>query len=112
MIRLLVNYNPLGFSPYWFLPGDESSTQNTNIMIIPMYGISCNKTHQPDLLVSCKRRTVTAKLGRSNTNAKIVVIAKGLPIILLMIAAITVKIKLNKANIQYSLRRARPLKFA
>nr|WP_255306915.1 hypothetical protein [Gilliamella apicola] len=81
VMRLIVNYNHLGFLPYWLLPEVESITQKKNNTILPTYGINCNKIHQSDLLVSSKQRTVTAKTGINNANVKIIVIMKGLPII-------------------------------
>jgi hypothetical protein len=63
---------PFGLSPYWLLPGVESWHANT-INTILTNGISESKYNQPDLSVSCRRRTVTATLGAIMPVAKIVV---------------------------------------
>lgn len=110
MIRLLVNYNPLGFSPYWLLPGVESMHAKTNNTIAPINGTKTINTHQPDLSVSCKRRTATAKLGRNNAAqaTKLIIFVTDTKEVLIEIRiAPTIlkarfKRKLKRVNIQYS----------
>jgi len=67
-------------------------------------GINSRSAHQPDLLVSCNRRTSTAREGSRNIRLMISETTR------LKIAMITVTTKQNKANHQYSDRVARPVK--
>ena len=56
-------FTPFGFGPNRFAPGWLSSAMKTSSTIAPMIGMRPISTHQPLRSVSCRRRTVTARLG-------------------------------------------------
>ena len=54
----------MGDGPYWLSPW-LSWTQKTMRMIVPTTGMRPMRSHQPLRLVSCSRRTATARDGRT-----------------------------------------------
>jgi hypothetical protein len=71
-------------------------------------GIKQSKSHHPLLPVSCNLRTPTASDGNNTAKEYSHVKTFCAPIMLSRIARMIEMIKLNRTNIQYSLRLALP----
>src|SRR4051794_16389946 len=108
----------LGFGPYLFGPGLLSTRVITNTAMLRI-GSSASNTNQPLNPASCRRRTETAKPGmmvastyRQSAPPKTTPRAGYSFNEHTVKAAYSVRVmaELNSVNVQYSLRRARPLK--
>jgi hypothetical protein len=100
----------LGSAPKRFSSRVPSKHIKTSTAIGPTSGISNSSNHQPERSVSCRRRTLTARLG-SNTPREYRAPSTGaVPMTPSTTLNTMEAITLNNKNIQYSVRRARPLK--